>query len=90
MMHGEVDDFIDLFPVADIAGESESPFGISDSSTRSIRAAGITGKKYNIGAMLHEDFGNRFSNTHGSARHHGHFSGKIHVVLLFCLRHQVK
>ena len=53
----DIDDLVDLFPVADIAGKRQRSFGVTDANARSIRAAGVAREKYDIGAMLHKDFG---------------------------------
>jgi hypothetical protein len=95
MMQSEPKYTVDLFAVADIAGQSEGAISVAYTSTGGFGASRIAGKHHYIGTMVGEDFRNGFTDAHGSAGDDDHFPGEIffreaHAELLVFREGQVK
>ncbi len=77
VMQGQAEDAVNLFAMANVAGEGQSAIGMADAAAGSFGASGIAREHDEVGAVIGEDFGDRFADAHGSASNNDDFAGKI-------------
>ena len=81
VVQGEADDAVDLFAVADIAGERQCVFGVADAFAGGFGASRIAREQHHPGALIGKQFGDGFSDAHGSAGDHHNFSGNTDLAI---------
>ena len=91
VVQGEADHAVNLFAVADIAGERQCVLRVANAFARGFGAPRIAREQHDPGAFVGEKFRDRLADTHGSARdHHNFFSDTdlaiVHLRSLLSLR----
>ena len=85
VMAGEADDAVDFLAIADVAGEGERAICFANARAGSFGASGISGENDAISAIVDEDFGDGFANSHGAAGDDDYFlCNFLHVELVVC------
>ena len=70
---------VDLLPMPHVAGQGQRALRVSDSMAGGFRAARVARQHHDASSRVGKDFGNRFPNTHGSARNYHNFPFHLHA-----------
>lgn len=90
MMQGERDDAVDFFRVANITGESDGAFSMSDAVASGLGARSITREQNHICSLIDEKLGDSFADTHGSPGDNDDFPLQFHARVVCAGARQVK
>ena len=89
MMQCQAEHPVDFLAIAHIAGERQCAFGVTNPVAGGFCSASIARKQDHSGAVVRENSGKRFADSHGSAGHYDNLAGHVdffaHAELLSSL-----
>ena len=88
VVQGEADDAVDLFAVANIAGERQRVFGVADAVAGGFGAGRVPREQHDPGLFIGKKFGDGFADAHRGASDHNNFArdtrlAGFHLVFRF-------